>query len=537
MVLELGSRYLRAGFAGDAVPKAVINFGPEEQRRAGDYRRWRTDYDNSAGKCLQGQSWGEAWELWKMDLRGLDLGLVGDKLDRAVRDAFTRLVNECLVMELRLIVVLCRFLLIDSRPRRLILAIPSTLPLPLLSTILDTLFNSFQPPNISLLSAPILTTVAAGLRSALVVDIGWAETVVTAVYEYREVQCRRSVRGTKMLGEAMYEKLVQAIDPTLKGKLAEKRSERENKRLPSFQECEEVVARISWSKPAKKTEQGRSDRGLTPVREEDEFRSSMRMMNMSEQSGQDSTVSIQLASTEPPRTLKLPLSEIAEPCETALFAAGTIETDLDDEELPLHLLVYRSLLLLPVDVRSICMSRIVFVGGGSSILGLKARILDEVATLIDERTWDPVRGKAVEQYRNNPKLQRTKARQDGPTEVLQQKDANGVEIIPAAIQEQESDPIEEQLKREASKGVPPVESGNLRGVNSLGAWSGASLLTQLKIPAISIIDREQWLQHGAAGATKSTEIDLTSRRQSMGPGASFKSGAGDRSSWTLGLWG
>jgi hypothetical protein len=102
----------------------------------------------------------------------------------------------------------------------------------------------------------------------------------------------------------------------------------------------------------------------------------------------------------------------------------------------------------------------------------------------------------------------------------------------AALLEQEHDPIEEQLKKEAANGKPPVESGHLRAVDSLGAWSGGSLLSQLKVPAVSIIEREQWLLHGAAGASKAGDINIVAHRQSMGPGA-FK--AGDR--WTLGLWG
>src|SRR6266536_952921 len=75
VILELGARYLRAGFAGDAVPKAIIDFGPEEQRRAGDFGRWEVDYDKSSRNTLQDQGWGEAYELWRPDLRGLDLGL------------------------------------------------------------------------------------------------------------------------------------------------------------------------------------------------------------------------------------------------------------------------------------------------------------------------------------------------------------------------------------------------------------------------------------------------------------------------------
>jgi hypothetical protein len=90
VILELGARYLRAGFAGDAVPNAVIDFGPEEQRRAGDYSRWEVGYVRGR---RQETSWGEAHELWRPDLRGLDLGLVGDKIDRAIRDAFTKSVD------------------------------------------------------------------------------------------------------------------------------------------------------------------------------------------------------------------------------------------------------------------------------------------------------------------------------------------------------------------------------------------------------------------------------------------------------------
>ena len=413
------------------------------------------------------------------------------------------------------------------------LAIPSTLPLPLLSTILDTLFTNFQPPTISLMSAPVLTTVAAGLRSALVVDIGWAETVVTAVYEYREVQCTRSVRGTKMLGEAFFKLLADAVDPTRSQNESEgKKVHGNTKNLPRFEECEEIAVRMAWCKPGKYIETKNLSRGLTPVKEEDELRFSMRTLNISGGVDADPMVSIPLNSIQPSRSLRLPFSKLAEPCESALLAAGVSTEDLDDEELPLHLLVYRNLLRLAVDIRSICMPRIVFVGGGSYIPGLRKRILDEVASLIDQQEWDPVKGKAVDQYWTNPKLQRTKSRQPGPTEILEEQGVMETPTPSAALLEQEHDPIEEQLKKEAANGKPPVESGHLRAVDSLGAWSGGSLLSQLKVPAVSIIEREQWLLHGAAGASKAGDINIVAHRQSMGPGA-FK--AGDR--WTLGLWG
>jgi hypothetical protein len=91
VVVEIGNRYLRAGFARDALPKAVIGFGPEEQRRPGDHRRWALGYDTEwRTRVPAGKKWGETHELWDLDLREVDLGLVGDKIERSMREAFSK---------------------------------------------------------------------------------------------------------------------------------------------------------------------------------------------------------------------------------------------------------------------------------------------------------------------------------------------------------------------------------------------------------------------------------------------------------------
>jgi hypothetical protein len=94
VVIEIGCRYLRAGFAGDAVPKAIINFGPEQQRRAGDQRMWQVGHDADWRKRRQDKDFGATYELWELDLRIVDLELVSDKIERAVREAYTRLVED-----------------------------------------------------------------------------------------------------------------------------------------------------------------------------------------------------------------------------------------------------------------------------------------------------------------------------------------------------------------------------------------------------------------------------------------------------------
>lgn len=90
VVMEIGARFLRAGFAGEFSPRCSIGFGPSEQYRAGDYRQWEPETRNGQPKRKQGEQWSSAYELWRMDLRGLDLGLVEDKVERAVRQIFTK---------------------------------------------------------------------------------------------------------------------------------------------------------------------------------------------------------------------------------------------------------------------------------------------------------------------------------------------------------------------------------------------------------------------------------------------------------------
>jgi hypothetical protein len=90
MVFEFGSRFFRAGFSNETAPRCVLGYGPDEQRRVGDYRKWTEGYENNWRKRKRGKDWGEAHELWRMDLRGADLGLIGDKIERVVRDAYQR---------------------------------------------------------------------------------------------------------------------------------------------------------------------------------------------------------------------------------------------------------------------------------------------------------------------------------------------------------------------------------------------------------------------------------------------------------------
>ena len=151
----------------------------------------------------------------------------------------------------------------------------------------------------------------------------------------------------------------------------------------------------------------------------------------------------------------------------------------------------------------------------------------------------------LEQLRLNQKLHwnRNKQANLGPTEVpetelkLQVVTLNDATITKnAAHGAGEPRSIEDTLRREAQKGTYPAIHGTLRAVDSMGAWSGASLISQLRVPAVSIVEREQWLQHGIHGASRLGELGVSGKqRQSVGT-AGLRGGLPESNVWTLGPW-
>lgn len=295
--------------------------------------------------------------------------------------------------------------------------------------------------------------------------------------------------------------------------------DRSERKIVSFEETEEVMVRMAWCKPFAQSQQDELSEELEHLRKEE-----------------DHEICIRLRSTEPPMNLKMPFSELAEPCENALFAKNIKTYDLDDEELPLHLLIYRSLLQLPVDVRSTAMSRIIFTGGSSNIPGLKSRLIAEVHSIIDERGWDPVYGKVADEMREKRKLVKNGTNTPtSPTESEKGGYHDSTTAKPAHAQEQAPDPIESHIRREknkASESKSKDVQGVLRAVDSMGAWAGGSLVSQLRLPSVSTVEREQWMSHGLQGARKREEIGKEGNRKSVRGGLE----KGENGGWTLGAW-
>ncbi|EEP82426.1 predicted protein [Uncinocarpus reesii 1704] len=509
VILEIGSRWLRGGFEGSSTPTCVVGFGPEEARRVGDYRGWMRNPNQAVQKGkitpVNAENWLEKYELWRKDIRGLDIGLFEDRLERAVRELYNK------------------YLLTDAGSSRLVLVLPSIVPHALLSSLLSTIFHRWKYPSITLLPSPAMAAVGAGVRSALVIDIGWEETTVTALYEYREIQSKRSTRAMKLLMQRFGKFLTQIVRHE-----EHSTTDNDDTITVSVDLCEDILARFAWCRTGTES-QRQSESQVTEASDrasllDDDDNGVSRV-----ESGQPSLVSLPLPVGDEMSSIDVSFLKLSEPVEQALFAGPADQRDWDDDDTPLDILVYNTLLALSPDVRGTCMSRITFTGGGSNIPGIRRRIIEDVDSLVKTRQWRPARGKVLDKGLKNNKPNMDEQH-------LKTVAGESTADIPLRISDKipDSSFIDERFQQTGKDSEAHIQ-GVSRQVDSLGSWAGASLVTSLKIKGLVEVDREKFLQHGLSGASREYNMNtVMDRRSAYGPGMA-RSG-GDRSSWTLGEW-
>ena len=179
------------------------------------------------------------------------------------------------------------------------------------------------------------------------------------------------------------------------------------------------------------------------------------------------------------------------------------------------------------------MSHLILTGGGASIPGLKARLLDELTTTIRERGgWDRVTGQAAEERKRRlSEIDHNRnLKPAAGLSTVAKEDAGGKQAVPASRQEQVPDPVEEKLRAAAMKGTKPVLGGVVRGVESLGAWAGGSLVAALRIRGVVEVEREAFLAGGLGGG----------KGGGGGGGGGARGGRGEaegaKAGWTMGGW-
>ena len=516
IVVEVGARHLSAGFAGEESARYHHFFGPENARRVADYRQHAPGYELRGRKRRRLSTWGDDHEVWQMDIRQMELGLVGDKIERAMREAYTK------------------YLLVETRARKVCLIVPSVLPHRLLERILQIFFEKCQVPAVALLSPATMATVGSGCRNGLVIDLGWKETFVTAVYEYREVAQSSTVRAMKMVTKEMAKMLeraerekkdnTQASDETTMAEIS-----------VDVEQAEEVTARMAWCSPQSSGHPASPSSNTTPTKSQPNP-----LASQQPQSDQQSHFMTVPSPHSPRDSLTIPWQSFSDLVETALFAPSVLRHDQDDHNHPLPLLIYLTLLRLPPDIRSTVMSRIMFIGGGASIPGLKSRLLNEVTQIISERGFDGVFGAVADKRRLKSADGHALAPGFGmslPTrdKALVGNDEKQRGPLPSSVDLNVSqqtplrDDITDALELEKAKTERPAIQGIIRGVETLGAWAGASLMSSLRVKGVVDVERESWMQYGLSGARKEHEQPTVRDRRSYVPEVM-------KGNWTLGAW-
>ena len=244
------------------------------------------------------------------------------------------------------------------------------------------------------------------------------------------------------------------------------------------------------------------------------------------------TILIPLITTDShkPLSINIPLSTLSLPVEHAFFEATTSSDSYngdepDQDELPLPKLLYNSLLACHIDVRAACLSRIVIVGGPSNILGLKKRIIDELHALVQENGgWNTVNiAQSTRMRRNGTSPTVVEDEDELPPPPPPKDDVPPLpKFLDGPLKLSPTEPAKEDIKEESTEEPTNIfgshdrirrykeleERGNqkpsqppglIRGVKSLGAWAGGSIVAGARVKGICEVEREKFLSAVASG--------------------------------------
>lgn len=423
VVFAIEPRQLELGLAGDADPRGLVRFSPQLSARLdGSIRHAASTPSDSLAN----------WELYALDTRDLDLGLVYDKLERCLRKLFTEQ------------------LMLDVKGHKAVIAVPAQLSDPVLHVILRALFESVQqPPSITLLTDTVACLVAAGLRSALVVDIGWHETTVSAVYEYRIVLRRSSTRAMKLLNDQV--------------SLALTAASRTVSPLP-FSAVEQVIQRLAYCPLSSDIPSSQTEPITIPI---------------------TATLSTTLSRDTIPQTV------------TETFLNKAPDDHSDDGTYPLPDLLWRILSSLSHDVRGTLLPRIIITGSGSKIPGLSTRLRSDLAAQI------ATHGFSTTHYKPNTRSAQT-AKRKVASSIQQREWLRNDQSAPVHDDDIHAQIMHDRIRRvEAERRAvscprPNVEPA-VRGVETLGSFAGASMAAHLRLRGCVEIKRDEFARWGLGG--------------------------------------
>jgi actin-related protein len=297
IILQVGARFLRAGFAGDAVP--IV------QRRTNSYdlsgaQLTPLNYTHSNELEREGIEHEQQQFLWTNDLVLLDQDRLEAMLERIIYDLYK---ND---------------LLVDPKKCKVLIVEHPFCPVPLKKVLAHVLLFHMHSQSVRFLPESVMSAVSSGSHCGLVIDLGWNQTTLTPVFDFRQLY--KHVKQTRRAGRLLHDEVRKSL-----------------KKLglePTFEFIERFICEAMYC-GIENTKQGEFTFDGIAVPQDLRFRS----------------------------------------LEDILFAK---HEDQDDDMRPISVLVEEIIHEVNIDLRSPLSSRIIFTGGLSRIPGVKSRMLYEI---------------------------------------------------------------------------------------------------------------------------------------------------------------
>ncbi|PWZ01744.1 actin-like ATPase domain-containing protein [Testicularia cyperi] len=200
IVLDIGSKYSKFGFSGEPRPRAIVSSVSISQPTTSYLR-----FESRSGSSSPSPEKDTLWDL--------DFARCSDNAERRQREA---LLLAQLGQLLR--TAFSQYLMVDSKQRKVLIVENPFMPTVVKDALCKVLFDSLQVPSVSYVPAPLLSIVAVGKITGLVVDIGYLESSITPVYYGRPLSSHTATtpRAAKRVNQRLktlllrYGKFVEA---------------------------------------------------------------------------------------------------------------------------------------------------------------------------------------------------------------------------------------------------------------------------------------------------------------------------------------
>uniref|UniRef100_V5EL10 Actin n=1 Tax=Kalmanozyma brasiliensis (strain GHG001) TaxID=1365824 RepID=V5EL10_KALBG len=170
VVLDIGSRYSKLGFSGEPRPRAIVPSVSFSQPST-SYLRLDTSSPSLEPYISEETLWDLDFERCADDqLRRGKRALLLAQLTQLLRNAFTQ------------------HLMVDPKQRKVLVVENPMLPNAVKEMLLKVLFNNLQVPSVSFVPAPLLSLLAVGRITGLVLEVGFLESTLTPVYYGRPLE-------------------------------------------------------------------------------------------------------------------------------------------------------------------------------------------------------------------------------------------------------------------------------------------------------------------------------------------------------------